>query len=83
MGSSITGSVRVVSGIRSKKVKKVIIILSLILCSACHSGNMYHPVHGRDFHQYLWDKEDCELKKSLGSKQSYSECMIEWKKIKR
>lgn len=71
-----------VSGIRSKKMKKVIIILSLILCSACASGNMYHPVHGRDYRQYLLEKECCEIKEKLGG-QSYRECIGEWKKVRR
>jgi hypothetical protein len=72
----------VVSGIRSSKVTKIVIILILFLFSACTSGNMYHPVHGQDYRLYLWDKEDCELKAKLGG-QSYGECMKEWKVVYR
>jgi hypothetical protein len=63
-------------------MKKVIISLSLILCSACASGNMYHSVHGRDYRQYLLEKECCEIKNQMGG-QRYNECMKEWRVVSR
>lgn len=62
---------------------KNIIFLILIFCLSCASGNMYHHVHGRDYRQYLLEKDCCELKARLGSSQSYSECMKEWKQVSR
>ena len=63
-------------------MKKVIIIMVFALCSACASGNMVHPFHGRDYKQYQLEKECCEIKEKLGG-QRYSACMIDWKVMKK
>jgi hypothetical protein len=42
-------------------MKKIIAIVALLLCSACASGNMYHPGYGFDWRQYKEEEATCSL----------------------